>query len=119
MDILILEDDVQRQRQFQQALIGTNCVIVDTVEDTIAQLASHQWDYLFLDHDLGGQQYVLSGEGTGYAVAEWLGENVEMQPPNIIIHSLNPAGSANIKKALPNAIVAPGCWTSLQITESE
>lgn len=117
MDILILEDDPARMRVFTQNLIGTNTVIVDTVPDALAQLSARHWDYLFLDHDLGGQQMVDSGDDTGYAVAVWLEEHSEHKPDNIIIHSLNPTGAQNIKKALPEAILAPGCWSSIRISE--
>ena len=115
VDILVLEDDHSRVAVFQKNLIGTNTVFVETVEDAIANLESNAWDYLFLDHDLGGEQMVESGEGTGYAVAEWLVENPDRKPVNIVIHSYNPVGAQNIKKALPEAVVAPGCWSSLRI----
>jgi CheY-like chemotaxis protein len=116
MNILVLEDDRARQQTFAQKLIGTNAVIVETAAEAIQALSEGEWDYLFLDHDLGGQQMVESGPGTGYEVAEWLAEHPEHQPPNIIIHSFNPSGAENIHRALPNATVAPGCWTSISIS---
>jgi CheY-like chemotaxis protein len=115
MDILILEDDRNRQRIFIERLIGTNAVIVETVEAAIDLLSSQDWDYLFLDHDLGGEQMVPSGPGTGYEVAKWLAENPSRQPPNIIIHSYNPAGAQNMHGVLPNAVVSPGCWDSISV----
>ena len=116
MNILILEDDRSRQQIFARNLIGTNPVIVATASDAIQKLSEHDWDYLFLDHDLGGQQIVESGPGTGYEVAEWLAENPDCQPPHIIIHSFNPSGAENMKRALPNATVAPGCWTDISLS---
>lgn len=117
MNILILEDDPARMHVFTRNLIGTNTVIVDNVPDAISELSSRNWDYLFLDHDLGGQQMVESGDDTGYAVAAWLEEHLDKKPPNIVIHSLNPAGAQNMKNALPEAVLAPGCWASLRISE--
>jgi len=38
------------------------------------------FDYLFLDHDLGGKQMVNSRENTGYEVAEWLSKNKLKKP---------------------------------------
>jgi CheY-like chemotaxis protein len=116
MDILILEDDHERQKIFRSNLIGTNAVIVETAAGAIQELSSSNWDYLFLDHDLGGQQMVESGPGTGYEVAEWLAENPDKQPPNIIIHSFNPSGAENMQRVLPNAIKAPGCWSNISIS---
>lgn len=116
MDVLILEDDHSRQKIFARNLIGANFLIVETATDAIQALDTHTWDYLFLDHDLGGQQMVSSGPGTGYEVAEWLAENPDKQPPNIIIHSFNPSGAENIHRALPNAVIAPGCWDSISLS---
>lgn len=115
MDVLILEDDPSRQKIFTQQLIGANVVIVDTASEAISLLESQDWDYLFLDHDLGGQQMVESGEGTGYEVAVWLEEHTGRQPPNIVIHSYNPMGAQKMHEALPNSILAPGCWTDLSL----
>jgi CheY-like chemotaxis protein len=116
VNILILEDDRARQQVFLRNLVGTNTVIVETASDAIQALSERDWDYLFLDHDLGGTQMVPSGPGTGYEVAEWLAEHPEKQPPTIVIHSFNPAGASNIKNALPNAVVAPGCWDSISLS---
>lgn len=117
MDILVLEDDPQRHAIFRRNLIGTNVVIVTTVQGAIAELPTRAWDYVFLDHDLNGEQMVKSGEGTGYAVAEWLAANPLHIPPHIVVHSFNPLGAENIQKALPSAILAPGCWALLKVTE--
>ena len=116
MDILILEDDHVRQEIFLRNLADANAVIVETATDAIQRLSESRWDYLFLDHDLGGTQLVESGPGTGYEVAEWLAENPTFQPPNIVIHSFNPGGAENIKRGLPNAVVAPGCWSSISLS---
>jgi CheY-like chemotaxis protein len=116
MNVLVLEDDAGRQKIFARNLIGTDFLIVETAADAIQALEAHSWDYLFLDHDLGGEQMVESGPGTGYEVAEWLVNNPAKQPPNIIIHSFNPSGAENMKRALPSAIVAPGCWSSISLS---
>ena len=113
MRVLILEDDHNRQRVFIKNLISADVSIVETARDAIEQLSSNTWDWLFLDHDLGGQQMVESGPGTGYEVAEWLAKNPEQKPPNVIIHSFNPCGSENMSAIIPGSIRAPGCWSSL------
>ena len=116
MNVLILEDNHARQQTFMRNLVGTNAVIVETATAAIQKLLEHPWDYLFLDHDLGGAQMVASGPGTGYEVAEWLAVNPKYQPPNIVIHSFNPVGAANMKRVLVDAAVAPGCWNCISLS---
>jgi len=115
MNILILEDDPARHKIFKSNLIGTNTVIVTTVDEALQQLTKESWDYLFLDHDLGGTQMTESGPGTGYEVAQWLSVNHENMPKNVVVHSFNPVGAQNIKNILPKSILAPGCWSLLRV----
>lgn len=110
MKILILEDDLGRQEQFKKNLSKHDVTIVDNSKETIEKLKNGKWDILFLDHDLGGQVHVPSGENTGYEVAKFLEENKQFQPENIITHSLNPVGAKNIIAALPKAVHIPFVW---------
>jgi len=119
MNVLVLEDDARRHLAFTRKLIGTNLQIVETAAEAIGLLEERDWDYLFLDHDLGGQQMVESGPGTGYEVAVWLEEHEDRQPPNIVIHSFNPDGAKKMHDALPKAIVAPGCWNTIEIKQTD
>jgi CheY-like chemotaxis protein len=114
MKILVLDDNEKRLTQFRQNLIGHTVACVKTAEETINRLATEEWSCLFLDHDLGDKVMVPSGPGTGYEVAEWLEQNPTRQPDMIFIHSFNTVGAANIKRALPKAIIAPGAWTQLK-----
>jgi CheY-like chemotaxis protein len=112
-NLLILEDNPARQKQFKRKFIGHLVTIVDDSKEAIKLLdeaPEGHWDTIFLDHDLGGEQNVPSGEGTGYEVATWLERNPKKQPYQIILHSLNTAGCANMKRALPNSIVIPFAW---------
>lgn len=118
MDILVLEDDSTRQKAFRQNLIGANVVIVDTPQEAIKNLDTKTWDFLFLDHDLGGQSWVTPGDDTGYAVAKWLEANPSKQPKAIVLHTLNPIGGKAMKEVLPNAVYAPGCWSVLQLQDN-
>jgi hypothetical protein len=97
MRILILEDDENRNVYFRRNFAPNEIVITD--------------DSNFLDHDLGGQQMVSSGENTGYEVAQFLEENSIFVPPRVVIHSFNPIGARNMHQALPRATVMPGAWT--------
>jgi len=110
MKILILEDSPERQEKFARALRGHMMAFVDTARDAILFLQDDKFDTVFLDHDLGGQVMVESGDGTGYEVACWLEQHPEHRPKQIIIHSLNPSGAARMKQALPCATVLPAAW---------
>jgi CheY-like chemotaxis protein len=108
--ILILEDDHYRHLAFEKALVGNYVKIVETAQECIALLKDESWGALFLDHDLGGEQMVESGDGTGYEVACWLEEYTQRIPPLVIIHSLNPGGAAKMNAALPGSMVVAGAW---------
>ena len=110
MKILILEDNLERQEQFKKNLVGHDIEITDSSKIAIEKLTSQKWDCLMLDHDLGNQVFVPSGDNTGYEVAKFLEEHKQFMPSNIIVHSLNTAGVKNILNALPNAIHIPFVW---------
>lgn len=110
-NILVLDDEEVRLRAFRAKLIGNVVLTVKTVEECISALENATWDYVFLDHDLGGKILVESGKGTGYEVAEWLSNHPEKKPKHIIVHSFNAAGAKNMLGLLPEAKYIPGIWT--------
>ena len=114
MKILILDDDITRLDIFKKNLIGHSVVCVMTAQETIQKLSDEIWDYVFLDHDLGGKMYVPSGIGTGYEVAKWLSENADRKPKKIIIHSFNEPGRKNMQNVLPEAEIFPGAWNKIK-----
>jgi len=69
--------------------------LVRTFSEAIKYLETGKVETISLDHDLGG---IL----TGYDVAVWIEEKVwtgDFYPPEILIHSANPVGRANIEAA--------------------
>ena len=112
MNILILEDNPERQKVFRKELSRNYQVtIVDTVElakQSVeeAEKNQDQFHVIFIDHDLGGEEMVDSREAnTGYQFALWLAENeIESQ---FITHSLNPYGAENIKMTLDGCVKVP------------
>lgn len=106
MRILILEDNKARCQIFRRELIGHEYFITEFASEAIEKLQEQEWDYLFLDHDLGGEVFVEKTENTGYQVALWLEEHKERQPGTIYLHSMNPNGRARMKQALPKSIEA-------------
>jgi CheY-like chemotaxis protein len=93
--------------------------MVDKAKDAISLLKDKEWDWLFLDHDLGDEASVESGPGTGYEVAEWLEQNPEYKPEKIVVHSMNPAGRDKMLAALKDAYYIMVAWlkSSDQIEE--
>jgi len=108
VNILILEDNSLRQEFFKNKLSKFNTVIVDTVEKAKEEFLKQDfWDYLFLDHDLGGKEMISSYEGnTGYQFAKWLSPLLK-EHTQVICHSLNPEGRDNIKSVLPQTTIIP------------
>ena len=121
MNILILEDDINRIKKFREKLqYGCDVLLIfDNVDKCIDALKNREWDYLFLDHDLGGKVYVESDgeEQTGWHVAKWLSENKDRMPERIIVHSLNEFGRKNIISLLPNAMELPFAWEKVKIED--
>lgn len=114
MKILILEDNTDRVILFDKWLSAYLPAYVSNAKLCIHLLETKEWDVLFLDHDLGGEEMVSSGPGTGYEVAQWLCEHPERIPGQVILHSLNPVGRKNMYDILSKvtSVVenAPGCW---------
>ena len=109
MKIFILEDDPERVKFFNHNLIGKEVFHFDNVDDSIAFLDEHldEMEYLFLDHDLGGEQLVNSSVyNTGFTLAKYLSKK-DMMFHKIIVHSLNPVGAANMAHLLPGCSVLP------------
>lgn len=92
MRVIFLDDDLNRQRLMKSAC---PCIVqTETADETIKAIeAEERVDYLFLDHDLGGEIYVDSNaHNTGMTVAKWLVEN-KRDVGTIVIHTYNhPAG---------------------------
>lgn len=113
--ILILDDDSTRHSLFAVKYASENLTHVETVSDAIDELKGNKFDYVFLDHDLGGTQMVESGPGTGYEVAEWIANNEESHPNKcVMLHSLNPPGRKNMCNVLKSkgvhVIERPFLW---------
>jgi CheY-like chemotaxis protein len=110
MKILVLDDDENRLKAFRRKFIGHEVDCVTIASEAIELLKQSTFDSAFFDHDLGGKVFVASGPGTGYEVAKWLEEHPDRKPKMVYIHSFNPVGANNMKRALPEAILAPGLW---------
>lgn len=103
MNIFILEDNKERIKKFKNKLNrkGVYLCIVETVEDAKRELPKENWDYVFLDHDLGGEIWCPSDEKSGYEVAKFIAEN-KISCWEIFIHSMNFHGAENMLHFLAN-----------------
>jgi CheY-like chemotaxis protein len=105
--ILIVEDDERRCFWFENQFGGHELDVTADVSVAVEWLRSREYDLIFLDHDLADEHYdqELADDGlTGYVVAAWLAANPEYQPGvQIIIHSLNFAGSDRMRRCLLEA----------------
>jgi len=116
MNILFLDDDEKRIDTFGKKIYPDFANIVTTASTAIQYLNSiPSWDYVFLDHDLGGEQLVDSNrKDCGMEVVRWI---VQHKPniDQIVVHSWNsPAGNemvAKLRDAGYNAEYKPfGLW---------
>lgn len=114
---LILEDNPIRIEQFKVFLEGNTIIFVTTAMRAIDELKIGLYDFAFLDHDLGGEIYCPSDENSGYAVASWLSEHPDRMPKLVYLHSMNYAGRANMKLALPYAVEIPFSYIADEVSE--
>ncbi len=92
--VFLLDDDKRRHRWFQKRFAGDELDIAETVEEAKELLKENAYDAIFLDHDLLPHHYESNDHddfaSTGYAVAEWLNENKDLQQAaTIIVHTRN------------------------------
>lgn len=96
--ILFLDDNKARHRAIKPHLLHDEAY---NVTEAVEKLKIKQYDIVFIDHDLGGNEMVDSfgEEETGYNLAQWIVEN-KPEISLIVVHSLNPSGSNNIANLL-------------------
>ncbi|REJ79079.1 MAG: hypothetical protein DWQ47_06460 [Acidobacteria bacterium] len=105
IDVFVLDDDEVRHRWFEKEFKKDNLEIVSNVEDAKKVLAEKRFDAIFLDHDLLPHHYESNDHDdfgrTGYAVAEWLAENEEVnRSASLIVHTRNADGGLHMVEKL-------------------
>ena len=102
MKIFVLEDNNERMAYFSLVFLKHALVMTNNVAMGRTILQNEKMDYIFLDHDLGGQVYVPSGESnTGHYICKHMHETLNGYTP-IIIHSWNDVGARNMANTLIN-----------------
>ncbi len=94
ISVMVLDDDTRRHRWFRKRFAGDFVDIAETVDEAKTLLSEEAYDAIFLDHDLLPHHYVSNDHqdfhNTGYAVAEFLFDNPELQrAATIIVHTRN------------------------------
>ena len=98
---LLVEDDKNRISWFKKRIKDLD--VAENAEDAIDKVAKIKYTRIWLDHDLGGRVFVDSSDSnTGYAVAKTLAGSVNSST-DVVIHSMNPVGAANIASLIPHA----------------
>jgi hypothetical protein len=92
--VFLLDDDHRRHRWFKKRFEGDDLDIAETVEEAKEFLSESGYDAIFLDHDLLPHHYESNDHDdfstTGYAIAEWLDENPDLQRAStIVVHTRN------------------------------
>lgn len=104
MKIIFLDDDHQRWYRFQAKI--PQAVRVETAEECIQLIKdSPDIDWLFLDHDLGGEAYVKSTrEDCGMEVVRFLCADERTKSINkIVVHSHNTVAALEMFNKLKDA----------------
>ena len=103
-------------RAFSRRLIGNAFTLVETSERAIYELSANgPFDYIFLDHDLGGKIFFPSGPGTGFEVAQYIRDNRDKITGEVVVHSFNELGAQNMKSVLPDAYIIPAAWEFINV----
>lgn len=92
--VFLLDDDLRRHAWFEKRFKGDELDIAETVDEAKALLEAGNYDAIFLDHDLLPHHYETNDhddyDNTGYAIAEFLNERVDLQrAATIIVHTRN------------------------------
>jgi len=109
MNILVIEDNPERIKWFRTQFNPSDQVWFSIDSKSAIKLISEvDFDLIFFDHDLGGEQNVnSSNENTGYQVAKYMREKNYNMTAKVIIHSLNRYGALNIKSLIPSSKICP------------
>lgn len=105
MTIFLLDDDARRHRWFEKRFAQDELDIAETVAEAKEFLEKYRYDAVFLDHDLLPHHYESNDHddfaSTGFAVAEWLFENKNIQrSATFFVHTRNADGAYKMVELL-------------------
>ena len=89
LKIFILEDNLERIKQFRLSLLGNDLTIAKDIDEADQEFKP-PYDVFFLDHDLGDRAFVeTSDPNTGSAFLREKRVRKALAGKVVIIHSLN------------------------------
>ena len=106
MKILLLEDNPNRITYFQNALKGHSVEVCRHAKAAKKALRKHQFDLIFLDHDLQGIPADPDSDNCGSAVARTIVDH-HIAYRAIILHTENDLGRDSMDAILPDAFIFP------------
>src|SRR5215213_2107468 len=107
--VFLLDDDPRRHRWFSKRFDGDELDIAENVEEAKELLAENNYAAIFLDHDLLPHHYESNDHDdfatTGYAIAEWLHENKNLQrAATIIVQTRNADAAIRMVQKLRDSV---------------
>ena len=94
MNVLILEDNLERIKKFKELFKNHELFLFDNVIDALISCYYNSFSIMMLDHDLDNRSWVDSEEpNTGYTFCKSLIGSETQKQAIIYIHSLNPIGA--------------------------
>jgi len=104
--IFIIEDDAERIKWFQSNFKYCDLTIAESVTEAVEKFKP-PYTLIFLDHDLGGRQYVDSQDkNTGYEFLRYILGYHDFSQTSWVIHSHNPGGAKNMENFLIKNVAA-------------
>jgi hypothetical protein len=107
MRILFLDDDRFRHETFLGASVGHAVTAAFNASEAITALESGEFDLVYLDHDLGGEEsegLLLDGAEDGRFVAGAIAGFARLYPDAyFVVHSLNFGGASSMVESLREA----------------
>ncbi len=105
--VFLLDDDERRHRWFTARFKGDFIDIASNVNEARQFLSAGSYDAIFLDHDLHPEHYHAEStddERTGFAIAQFLCSNPELQRAStILVHTRNADGAMRMVGELRKA----------------
>lgn len=104
--VLFLDDRSKRIHSAIKKFADCDLTIVATVVECLRFLSSEEFDYVFLDHDLGGREFVdPNDKDCGMEVVRYLenGWIPGKKKPDFVIHSSNSFAAYGMENRLRNA----------------
>lgn len=115
--ILFLDDRSKRIHSAIKTFKDADLTIVTNVPECLRFLSNEDWDFVFLDHDLGGREFCSIDDPTcGMAIVHYItktGWPWERPKPTFIIHSSNAFAAHEMRCVLESSAfnVAMRRWT--------